>query len=389
MLSCQKDKFSIPEHVSYLNCAYFSPLLNHVEAIGHEAVSKKRMPYEITIDDFFNPVEKLKKLFAQLIGEDNHERISLIPGVSYGIENVANNISLVENDNIIVVGEQFPSNIYPWTRILDKANAKLVTINPSREDGGRGKSWNKNILNAINERTKLIAIANVHWADGTLYDLKAIRRQCDKYNALLVIDGSQSAGALPFSVKEIRPDALVCAGYKWLLGPYSLGLAYYGDKFDHGEPIEQCWINKVDSEDFQNLAKYKDHYKPNASRYNVSESSNFILVPMLSAAIEQILKWTPEGIQQYCKDISDESLDQLAEIGCTVEEEEHRANHLFGIRLDDQFDLHNIKKSMQQKDVFVSFRGNAIRVAPHVYNTKNDFEKLVSSIKEGKKRAIY
>ena len=389
MLSCQKDKFSIPSDVSYLNCAYFSPLLNHVEKIGHQAVSMKKLPYEITIENFFDPVDKLKKLFAQLIDEQNHHRISLVPGVSYGIENVANNISLTSGENIVVVGEQFPSNVYPWIRKAKTANATISTVLPTINHPERGKSWNENVLKAINGKTKIVAIANVHWADGTLFDLHSIREQCDKYEALLVIDGSQSVGALPFSVKEIRPDALVCAGYKWLLGPYSLGLAFYGERFDDGEPIEACWINKIDSDDFQNLSNYKEAYKPYASRYNVSENSNFILVPMLAAAIEQIIAWTPESIQEYCDAISADSLLELAELGCTIEQKKYRAHHLFGIRLDDNFNIEKIKKSMADENVYVSFRGNAIRVAPYVYNTKKNFEKLIKCIKQHKKRAIY
>lgn len=52
-LTCQINKFGLPEEVSYLNCAYFSPLLNHIEKIGHEAVSKKKLPYQIGIENFF------------------------------------------------------------------------------------------------------------------------------------------------------------------------------------------------------------------------------------------------------------------------------------------------------------------------------------------------
>lgn len=381
MLTCQKDKFSLPEDVSYLNCAYFSPLLNHVEKIGHEAISQKRLPYQITIDDFFKPVEKLKQLFAQLIEVDDYERIALIPGVSYGIANVAKNISLKANENIVVVAEQFPSNIYSWINKAKDSGSEIKTIYPTKNNSKRGKTWNENILSAIDEKTKLVAIANVHWTDGTFFDLKSIRHQCDKFHALLVIDGSQSIGALPFSVKEIKPDVVICAGYKWLLGPYSLSLAYYNEKFDDGSPIEEGWVNRYESKNFQNLANYQDRYKPKAARYNVSESSNFILVPMLVAAIEQLLEWTPEGIQDYCINISEEALEELKEMGCTIEDKAHRVNHLFGIRLGSKFDMDKIKKSMAKNNVYVSFRGNAIRVAPHLYNTKSDFDKLVYCIK--------
>ena len=382
MLECQKDKFSLPENVSYLNCAYFSPLLKQVEKIGYKAISQKKLPYQIKIDHFFEPVAELKQLFARLIDVDNYEQIALIPGVSYGISNVAKNIQLSAGENIVVVEEQFPSNVYPWLKKAHDTGAQIKTIQPTNMPSKRGKTWNDNMLDAIDSKTKVVALPHVHWADGTLFDLKAIRNQCDKYGSYLIIDGSQSVGALPFSVQDIRPDALICAGYKWLMGPYSLGLAYYNEKFDHGDPIEECWINKLESEDFQNLANYQEVYKPHAARYNVSESSNFILVPMLAAAIKQILAWTPKAIQEYCQMISSDAIHELIEHGCQIEEKTYRSNHLFGIRLSTDFDLESIKNSMAENNVYVSFRGNAIRVAPHVYNRQIDFAKLVQCIKQ-------
>ncbi|MEM9024682.1 MAG: aminotransferase, partial [Bacteroidota bacterium] len=82
MLACQRDKFRIPDAVSYLNCAYFSPLLNHLEAIGQEAVAQKLQPWEIGVTDFFEPVERVKALFAQLVNVNDPQRIALIPSVS-------------------------------------------------------------------------------------------------------------------------------------------------------------------------------------------------------------------------------------------------------------------------------------------------------------------
>ena len=389
MLACQKDKFSLPDHVSYLNCAYFSPLLNHAEQVGFEAVSKKKLPYQIVIDDFFEPVERLKRLFSELIEAEDFERVAIVPGVSYGMTNVANNISINKGENIVIAAEQFPSNVYPWIELAKRNEGILNIISPDSESLQRGKSWNDNIIEAIDSTTRVVALANVHWTDGTLFDLKRIREKCDQHGSLLVIDGSQSVGALPFSVKEIRPDALICAGYKWLLGPYSLGLAYYGERFDNGNPIDHTWINKAESKDFQNLANYTDAYKPKAYRYNVSENSNFVLVPMLISGIEQILEWKPENIQKYCHSISHESLLELQDSGCLIEVESYRGNHLFGIRLNDNFDLEKTKKSMQAENVYVSFRGNAIRVSAYVFNTKEDFKKLTHCILKHKKRAIY
>ena len=377
MLANQKNLFRTPENVSYLNGAYMSPFLKSVEAIGHASVSKKCFPYEVTGDDFFKHTNKLKQEFSKLVAIDDYQNVAIIPAVSYGIATVANNIKLNAGDEILVVSEQFPSNIYSWQKIAKQNQATVRIIAAPIDFNQRGQRWNQAILEAINEKTSVVAMPHVHWADGTLFDLKAIREKTKNYNALLIIDGTQSVGALPFSVKEIEPDALICGGYKWLLGPYSIGLAYYSDAFINGNPIEENWINRKNSEDFSGLVNYEPEYQPKAGRYNVGEMSNFTLTPMLIRAIEQLNEWQPKRVQDYCKAISEEAIQTLRGLGCFIEDDGYRAQHLFGIYLPEHINLEKLKAEFTKQNIYVSFRGNAIRVSPHVYNSKVDFEKLV------------
>ncbi|MTI29481.1 aminotransferase class V-fold PLP-dependent enzyme, partial [Xanthovirga aplysinae] len=318
----QLHKFKLPTDVCYLNTAFMSPQLKDVEEAGMKAISSKNLPYLIREEDFFEPVTKLKKQFADLIQAKDYRNIALIPSVSYGIANVAKNIKLKTGDEIIVLEGQFPSNVYPWMRLAKNHQAKLKIIKADSQAKERGISWNQAILEGINEKTALVALGHVHWADGTLFNLKEIREKTRQNGALLVIDGTQSVGALPFSVKEYQPDALICSGYKWLLGPYSIGLAYYGDLFNEGTPIEDSWLNRAGSEDFSTLVNYTDKYRVKAGRYSVGENANFILVPMLSKALEQIKEWGPENIQDYCHRISKKALGDLRNQGCFIEEDE-------------------------------------------------------------------
>ena len=381
MLTSQQSLFRIPKNITYLNGAYMSPFLKSVEKIGHAAITKKCFPYEITGNDFFENTQQLKQEFANLVAIDDYQNIAIIPSVSYGIATVANNIKLNANDEILVVSEQFPSNIYSWQGVANNYKAKLRIINAPPSFNERGKQWNQEILNAITEKTAVVALSHVHWADGTLFNLKAISEKTKKHKALLLLDGTQSIGALPFSVKEIQPDALICAGYKWLLGPYSIGLAYYADSFNEGKPIEENWINRKNSEDFGGLVNYQPAYQPKAGRYNVGEMSNFALTPMLQKSIAQLNEWQPKNIQTYCKSISENAIAELKNLGCFIEDENFRAHHLFGIYLPNTIDLDQLKNNFAKNNIYVSFRGNAIRVSPHVYNIKEDFEKLVRCFK--------
>lgn len=377
-MDCKKAEFDLDPNVTFLNCAYMSPLLNTVEEAGIQGIKRKRRPHIIPPTDFFDETDILRKEYAKLVHCSEPNRLVVIPSASYGMANVAKNVELKAGDNIIVAGEQFPSNVYPWMEIANKAQATIKTIAPPNTLDVRGKAWNEQILEAIDENTRLVAMGNIHWADGTIFDMKAIRAKTTKVGALMAIDGTQSIGAMPFNIDEIKPDALVTASYKSLMGPYSIGMAYYGPSLDHGSPIEQNWINRYESENFSNLVNYSDRYQDGALRYEVGEHSNFILVPMLIAAVKKLNEWGPENIQEYCRNLVEPSIQKLREAGYWIEETEYRASNLFGIRLGNQHDMEKIKEALTQANILVSYRGDAIRVSPSIYNDEQDMAKLVS-----------
>lgn len=380
-LTAQKQLFDLPEEITYLNIATQSPSFKSIYDAGLEGLKQKNRPHLIAISDYFEPVIELKKLFARLIDADDHNRIANIPSVSYGMATVANNITLNPGDVILLMHEQFPSNYYIWKRLADKYGASIVTIMPPSAPKDRAKHWNQAILESITEKTAVVAMDNIHWSNGTLFNLKAIGKKAKQNDALFIIDGSQSVGALPFSVKDLEPDALICAGYKWLFGPYGCGYAYYGPYFDDGIPIEENWTNRLHSEDFSGLTHYQPEYKPLANRYCVGENGNFIYVKMQLEALKQVLAWTPKAIQEYCKTISTEAVEELEKLGCLIEEANFRTHHLFGIELPKNLELKPLKSALNRDNIHVSFRGRYIRISCHVFNDKSDFDKLVECIK--------
>jgi selenocysteine lyase/cysteine desulfurase len=377
MLTCKYSKFSLPGTITFLNCAYMSPLLKSVEKAGLRGVRSKRNPADIKPEDFYSIVAELRGEFAKLINARDANSIAIIPSASYGLATVASNLRVNRGDHILVAAEQFPSNYYPWQRLCEEAGAEVKIVSPEKSFLHRGKVWNTKILESINKHTKAVAIAHTHWADGTLFDLPGLRKRTREVGALLLIDGTQSVGALPFDVQEIQPDALVCAGYKWLLGPYSLGVAYYGDYFKEGKPIEENWINRMDSENFSSLINYESRYQPGSLRYGVGEQSNFILVPMLLKAIAQINRWGVHNIQEYCQFITEPAIALLGEKGYIIEESGHRGSHLFGVRHSKPLDPARLKDKFNKNRIHVSIRGDAVRVSPHVYNNVDDLNKLV------------
>ena len=131
----------------------------------------------------------------------------------------------------------------------------------------------------------------MHWTDGALVDLEAVAARAHELGARLVIDGSQSVGAMPLDVTALRPDFVVTVGYKWLLGPFGVAYLWVADEHRDGEPIEENWILRAGSEDFARLVDYRDEYQPGARRFDVGQRTQFELVPMAIAALQQLTDW--------------------------------------------------------------------------------------------------
>jgi selenocysteine lyase/cysteine desulfurase len=368
-LGSKRDLFEIPEDIVYLNCAYMSPQLRPAREVGEKTISRKSRPWEITPDDFFEDAEEIRALFARLVGGDA-DGVAIIPSVSYGISIAAANVPVREGEKIIILEDQFPSNVYAWGGLAEQSGARLVTL-PRPED----LDWTRALLEEIDTDTAVVAVPNCHWTDGSLVDLASVGESVREAGAALVVDAIQSLGAHPFDVSEVRPDFLVAASYKWLLGPYGVGYMYVGEEYREGKPIEHNWINRRGSQDFSGLVDYQDAFQPGARRYDVGERSNFALLPMAAEALRQLIDWGVENVSETIGTLTDLVEERAVALGIVTIPKERRARHMIGLMLgpDAPDDL---ATRLTTHNVYVSVRGPSVRVSPHLYNTESDVYQL-------------
>jgi selenocysteine lyase/cysteine desulfurase len=376
MIPCQKHLFNIPEDITYLNCAYLSPILRSVSEAGQKGVAAKEQPWRLTPEDFFSQTEQTRSLFAEIIGA-NPDDIAIIPAVSYGISAAALNIKVRPGASIVVLKDQFPSNVYSWREAAKESGAEVRTA-PRPADG----DWTNSLLSCLDENTAVVAVPNCHWTDGGLIDLVKIAHRCKEIRAALVIDATQSIGALPFSVREVQPDFVITASYKWLFGPYSLGFMYAHPRYQDGKPLEHNWISRKNSEDFAGLVNYRDEFQPGARRFDVGERSNFALMPMALAALQQILDWQVPKIAATLSTMTNQIAQRATELGLNVAPAHLRSGHLMGLRFPKGVPAELIDRLSQNK-IYVSVRGDSIRISPHLYNNETDIEKFLAALETG------
>lgn len=367
MLGDQRHLFAMPDGVTYLNCAYLAPQLRSVSAAGLAAVTMKELPWDVTPDKFFTGSEALRATFAALAGADA-EGVAFVPSVSYGVGVAAANLPL-NGRSVLMLAEDFPSDVYGW-----QAAGPVVTVERPADD-----DWTSAVLARIDASIGVVAVPHVHWTDGGLVDLVRVGEAARAAGAALVIDATQSLGALPLDVAAVRPDFLVAAGYKWLLGPYSLGYLWAAPQHRGGVPLEANWINREASDDFARLIDYREGYQPGARRYDVGERSNFVLVPMAQAALTQLIEWTVPEIASTTATLTTYLANGADKLGLRTAPEHLRGPHLMGIRFPDGLP-DGIYETLAAQRIYVSIRGDSVRVSPHVYNTTDDCDRLLEAL---------
>ena len=369
----QRAAFNVPEEIAYFNTASLAPQLRAVRAAGEAALERRGQPWTISASDWFADVERLRAMFAQIVGADS-DGVAIVPATSYGLAIAARNLPLAANQRVLVLAEEYPSGIYTWRAAAKRSDAEILTV--SREPG---EGWTDAVLAALDERVAIVSVPNVHWTDGALVDLNAIARRTREVGAALVIDGSQSVGAMPISIPEVRPDFLVTVGYKWLLGPFSVGYLYVAEEHRGGEPLEENWINRANSEDFAALVDYQDAYQPGARRFDVGQRTKFELIQMAIAALEQIVAWQiPHLAASLARTTADIAL-RVSRLGLDVASDNERGPHMIGIGLPGPIRT-RASAALAQAGCYAAVRGDSLRISPHLHTTDQDVDRLLDAL---------
>jgi selenocysteine lyase/cysteine desulfurase len=373
VLGEQRGLFAVPPEIAYFNTATLSPQLHRVREAGEAALDRRGRPWTISPDDWFADVERLRGLFGGLVGGDA-DGVALIPATSYGFAVAARNLPLASGDRVLVLAEEYPSGIYSWRVAARATGAEILTVHRRP-----GQTWTDAILPALDESVRVVSVPHVHWTDGAAVDLAAVSARTHELGARLVIDGSQSIGAMPLDVNALAPDFVMSVGYKWLLGPLGVSYLYVADEHRDGEPLEQNWIAREGSEDFARLADYRDEYQPGARRFDVGQRTNFELVPMAIAALEQLRDWEVGRVATTLSRVTGTIADASTALGLDPLPADERGPHLLGVRLPDAI-RSDVVRRLAELDCYAAVRGEMLRIAPHLHVTDTDIERLLHAL---------
>jgi selenocysteine lyase/cysteine desulfurase len=400
--------FDIPDGVTYLNHAGMAPHLHAVTEAGQRAVRSQSTPWTRSIADWFAPAEELRGLVSQLLGT-TADSIALVPSASYGIATAAANLPISAGQTIALIDEEFPSNVYAWRELARNKNARMVTAARAPQE-----SWTDALDRIIDHYTAIVAVTPCHWMDGARLDLDHIATRARAVGASFVIDASQYFGAAPLDLPRLQPDFLVSVGYKWLLGPYGLAYLYASSRWcEQGSPIEHTWLARSGAEQF--ASAYSTEFRPGARRFDMGEFPQFTLIPMAIAGLRQLHAWGIDRISSTLTELTSAAADHASAAGYSVLPRDQRVPHILGIRLPQlhaaglprhgaQPHIAHAQSSsiptsetpgntapvnttalahqLAAAGVYTSAPGDALRLAPYLYNSSADFDRFFSVLDE-------
>ena len=368
------------EGATYLNLAGMAPMPKVSLKAVQAALEAKKFPH--LRDDtaaFFELPNRLRANLAKLIGA-KPEEIALTSGASTGAAAVAYALNWKSGDEVLTGKTEFPLQYTIWKPMEEREGISVKIVAPS----GKFQTAD-DVIAALTPRTRVVSISHVRFDDGSMLDVPRLAEACHKQGTLLLLDVSQSCGAVPMDVAKLGADFLVCAGYKWLLGAFGTGFFWIRHELLASvRPAPFYWMAVAGSDNFAKLDFSNPKPEESAKRWDTSEWAshfNFNLAA-LDAGVEFVLRATPETVLAHNHALIDSLLSRLPVDRCVAASPLDRSLRgpygCFVARTPEKTaELYN---KLREQKVFVSLRESKIRVSPYLYNTIQDIDRLIAAI---------
>ncbi len=363
ILPSQRRHFELPEGVSYLDAAAWSPLPHAARAAGEAGIRAKSQPWSHSRTAFPPQTERARALAAALIGASPND-IAIVGAVSHAMSIVAHQLALSPGGRILRVADEFPSLCLPFDRLAARCGL-IVEVVERPADG----DWTQALLAAIARPgappLSLATLTPLHWMDGTLIDLDRIAPAVHASGAILVIDATQAVGAIPVDVTSWRPDYLAFPTYKWTLGPYGLAFLYAAPHRQDGLPLDEHNGNRPPA--------------VGARRYDRGELHDPVALPMAAEGLSLVAEWGAPVISQRLKVLTDRLAHGCTALGLEVAPPSLRVPHVLGVKHPDGLPEGIVAKLAERK-VFASERGGGLRFSPHVWAEEGDIDSCLAAL---------
>ena len=373
----RKEWFEIDD-ATYLNTAAHAVIPRVALRAVQTSIEANKFPHHVEDAVFFEAPVRIRTSLSKLIGA-KPEEIALTTGASTGVAAVAQLLRWKPGDEVITAKGEFPLQYATWKPMEERVGVKFKIVAPrdrfiTADD----------LIAAITPRTRVVSVSHVRYDDGSLLDAARVAAACHAQGALLLLDVSQSCGAVPMDVHEIGADFLVAAGYKWLLSPYGTG--FFWAKREHlnmALPGPFYWTAQG-TDSFFELNFVDPKPSTGAKRWDAAEAAtyfNFNLAAM-NASVDFVLRVGPELVLEHNRKLIEFLIEGLPE-GCVPASPPDSVQRgpyaCFAAGTPEK--TAELYQKLQREKIIVSLREGRIRVSPHLFNSERDIDRLISVVR--------
>ena len=379
-----KNEWFPIEDATYLNFAAHAAIprvaLNAVQV----SVAAKSRPHIVDNQSFFSVARSLRESLATLIGASPDD-IALTTGAGAGLATIAYALKWSAGDEVIIAGGEFPTHYATWKPMQAREG---ITVRITHPEGQFIQSGD--LIAAMTPRTRVISVSHVRFDDGSMLDVSSLAAACKRNGTLLVLDVSQSCGAIPMNVRSLGADFIVCAGYKYLLSPWGTGFLWTRkENLDSLRPGPYNWLSQG-VESFARLNYVDPEPAPTLSRWDSAEAAtiyNFNLTVM-EASAKFVLDASPALIRDHNQALIDYFFERLPEGYRLASPRQASQRGVFGcIEVGSRGDTEFLYQTLRDERFVVALREGKIRVAPHLLNSTEDIDRLLVVMEKVQKEA--
>jgi selenocysteine lyase/cysteine desulfurase len=372
-----RDEWIPFDDAAYLNTAAMSAMPRVALDAVQVSLDAKRFPHHKSDAVWFDVTNRLRHSLAALIGA-RAEEIALTTGASTGLQTVALGLAWRPGDEVIIAEGEFPLQHATWKPMENREGVRVKVVAPQ----GRFITAD-DLIAAMTPRTRVVSVSHVRFDDGSLLDAARVAAACAADGVLFVLDVTQSCGAVPMDVSTLGADFLVCAGYKWLLGPYGTGFLWAKrEQLDVIRPAPFYWMGQ-DSDSFEKLNMKDPTPASSARRWDAAETASYFNfnVTAMEASASFVCRVGPKAVLAHNRELIARLFDCLPAGLVPASPLDPAQRGPYGCFVAETAELTAaLHQKLLSENIFVSLREGRIRVSPHLFNSSRDIERLIDVV---------
>ncbi|MBN1449055.1 MAG: aminotransferase class V-fold PLP-dependent enzyme [Bacteroidetes bacterium] len=354
----------------YLNHAATGPWSRYVERrVQAHVRGRTDGPIDI-FQDTIRLIGEARAMAAEMLGTDP-ARVAFVLNTSEGLNILAQGLDWKTGDRVLLIDQEFPSNIYPFINLRGKGVE--IDFVPQRN----GRIELDDIERALTPRTRILAVSWVQFLSGFTLDLAALKDLCAPHGTLLSVDAIQGVGGIRLDLRNTPVDFLAAGVQKWQLGPQGVGIVYVSERAQ--EMIRQAHLGWISVANAWNFFNYGQELQPDARRYE-NGTFNSIGISGYHGALEFFRTVGFDRVDEMVRANAAHLYAKAQEMDFTVVTPENPCERAGIVTLRHER-AEEVQRTLQENGMVVSARVGHIRISPHFYNTPDEIDTVLDAIR--------